>query len=84
MSDRLCGPDCRVADELHIEPEVDWIGDMPIMHGESDRPSPIGHGSHRPDPYCLCGHPDYMTCPGWLDGGIAGMEIERGPNWEAR
>lgn len=90
---RPCGPLCQVPDEPHREPEPDWIGDVPIMHGESDHqhpdpPTVIDMGSgyqylQRRDAYCLCGHPEYGTCPEWWDGGgLAGMTIERGPNWQ--
>lgn len=90
--DRLCGPDCPTPDEPHREPEPDWIGDYPVMHGESDHQVPgsghdmTGWGGHtyrccRAN-YCLCGHPDYQSCPAyWNGGGIAGLTIERGPNW---
>ncbi len=92
MADRLCGPDCPCPDELHLEPGPDWIGDFPVMHGESDHSHPdpgvaidMGGGFTyriRRDNYCLCGHPVYFTCPAWArGGGIGGMVIERGPEW---
>lgn len=91
---RLCGPLCLFPDEAHLEPEPDWIGNTPVMHGESDRKHPdpgtvidMGGGftyRMRRDSYCLCGHPEYFTCPAWLDGGgLAGLVIERGRNWTA-
>ena len=80
MAERPCGPDCGVPDELHIEPELDWIGDMPIVHAESDRPVPGGWCGMAAN-YCLCGHPPYETCPEpgpkWWS-----MEIAAGPNRE--
>jgi hypothetical protein len=89
---RLCGPDCLFPDEFHREPEPDWLGDFPVMHGESEHEVPgSGHdaegwGGYRyrccRTYYCLCGHPDYASCPAWWDGGgLAGLVIERGPNW---
>lgn len=79
---RLCGPGCPTPDEPHLDPEPDWIGDYPVMHGESERPVPgTGgwNGLYRalPDMYCLCGHPGHFSCPGQFTGGIAGMTIER-------
>jgi hypothetical protein len=79
---QLCGPGCTVPDLPHREPEPDWIGDHPVMHGESETPVPGTGGwngvyTELPDAYCLCGHPIYFTCPHWLDGGIFGMTIER-------
>jgi len=80
---RLCGPHCPTPDEPHLDPEPDWIGDYPVMHGESERPVPgTGgwNGLYRElaEMYCLCGHPVDYTCPAWLNGGgLAGMTIER-------
>lgn len=54
-------------------PIVDWIGDVPIYHGERDDSE-----------MCLCGHEWYMACPSWPAGGILGLTITRGPNWEER
>lgn len=78
---RLCGPECSVPHLPHLAPEPDWIGDYPVMHGESERPVPgsgTPYGAYRglPDAYCLCGHPDYLTCPeAWGDGSVWGMTI---------
>lgn len=80
---RLCGPDCCYPDRYHRQPEPDWIGDCPIMHGESDHYVP-GTTKHRPeDPwvssesYCLCGHPGYLTCQRYLeDDTLSGMWIQ--------
>jgi hypothetical protein len=70
---RLCEPDCCYPNDQHIEPEPDWIGNDPVMHGESERPVP-----GTTEAYCLCGHPNYMTCMGWLNGGgIGGWTFER-------
>jgi hypothetical protein len=79
---RLCGTEWCTGD-LHREPEPDWIGDMPIIHGESEIPVPGTGGwnglyTESPDHYCLCGHPNYLTC--WeyaTGGGIQSMTIER-------
>lgn len=82
MTHRLCGPDCTVPDLPHRDPEPAWIGDMPVMHGESEQHQVPGTGGWNglytasPDAYCLCGHPNYMTCPKWLSEGIAGWTIE--------
>lgn len=83
MHARLCEPDCPLPGAVHIDPAPDWIGDSPITHGESDRLVP---GSRRhnglywagPDMYCLCGHPDFMTCPGmWRGPGtVFGLRVE--------
>ncbi len=82
---RLCGPDCPTPDLLHIDAEPDWIGDYPVMHGESDREVPaskVHNGLYwqGPEMYCLCGHPAYQMCPGWWsgEGTVFGMTIERG------
>lgn len=76
--DRLCGPDCPTPDLPHRDPEPDWIGDYPVMHGESEYSVP---GMEWNDMYCLCGHPNYLMCPAWWNGeGVMGMTIERGEN----
>lgn len=66
----------------HREPEPDWIGNMPVEHGESDHPVPDTGGwnglyTESPDMFCLCGHPNYMTCPMWPRGDVGGWTIER-------
>ena len=77
-----CGCDTRDAE--HAEPHVDpFLG---LAHGERDAsqgdpPPYIGprvthdlYGNEvRDDPYCLCGHPHYLTCAAFLDG--AGLDI---------
>lgn len=78
---RLCEPGCPDPGEPHREPEPDWIGDEPLLHGESERPVPGTGGFNGfytviPDAYCLCGHPNYVTCPKWLTDGIASWTIE--------
>jgi hypothetical protein len=60
---------------------------MPVMHGESDHlvpdsgyDYPLGDGRTVRlgiESYCLCGHPNYFTCPEWPAGGIASMTIHR-------
>lgn len=86
MTLRLCEPGCPFPDQPHRAPELDWIGDTPIAHGESPHPVP---GTVRlydlasdalswvqRDNYCLCGHPDYWTCPAWLEADtVATMTI---------
>jgi len=72
MSVRPCGPDCYDERE-HLEPVTEWLGNFPLSHGErtGDPDQPKG-------PYdypCLCGHPDYMDCPHFFDGGIYGVTI---------
>jgi hypothetical protein len=75
-----CGCDDR---ERHVEPYVDAV--LHVRHGErgcDDDPQPW----HVPgtesclgflDAYCLCGHPNYMTCAAWADGDIvAGLTIQ--------
>ena len=74
MTLRLCGGDCPTPELAHREPEPDWIGNVPVMHGESDYPV-IGTRKM----FCLCGHPDYMMCPEqWAGNGLSGMTFERG------
>jgi hypothetical protein len=90
VNGRLCGPECWCPDTPHREPEPDWIGDWPIMHGESEHPVP---GTRRrltdyyttgPDMYCLCGHPNHLTCPESTgEGSVLGMEIHRSSNEES-
>ena len=78
---RLCGSSCPVPDERHREPELIWHRDhVGPLHGESLRvvsrwgmPGPDGGPRYDPA-YCLCGHPDHTTCPGWLDTGSACVE----------
>lgn len=72
---RLCGPRCPTPDLHHGEPELTWEGDVLALHGESTRvfvrwgePGPFGGPRYDPSS-CLCGHPDFETCPGWLDQG---------------
>lgn len=84
MSERPCGPNCPTPDAPHREPEPDWIGDTPILHGESDHLVPgtggwNGRFSECPDSYCLCGHPNHLTCP--EPSSLLGMAIERGPEF---
>lgn len=84
MSARLCG--CSLDALGHVEPEPDWIGNWPIMHGESERPVPgtshmICGFASLPNAYCLCGHPNYLTCPeAFGDGSILGYEVEAAPD----
>ena len=82
MTTRPCGTDCPTPDAEHRAPEVDWIGDWPILHGESDHSVPGTGGwngvyHEAPDMYCLCGHPNHLMCPA-SDGGIQSMAITRG------
>lgn len=77
---RLCEPGCPTPIYPHREPEPDWIGDAPVMHGESDHPVPSTGGwnglyTASPDMYCLCGHPNYLTCPYWISDGILSWTI---------
>lgn len=82
-NERLCGPDCPTPEMVHRDPEPDWIGDWPVMHGESDHQVPDsrhfnGVYMENSEAYCLCGHPVYCSCPGWYGGGgLSGMEIRR-------
>jgi len=81
MADRLCGPHCPTPDAPHRDPEPDWIGNMPIYHGESDHPVPDTGGwnglyTESPEMFCLCGHPNYLMCPiFWDGGGIGGVSV---------
>lgn len=72
---RSCG--CPLNAPDHAEPHVDPV--LYIEHGERSEMNddPLPHfvpgtgGSERwqsPDAYCLCGHPNYLTCErleGW-------------------
>lgn len=81
VSALACGPDCMWPDRPHVEARIDWIGDWPLAHGEDEDRTVPGTGgwnglyTESPDNYCLCGHPNYMTCPRWITEGIASMEI---------
>ena len=72
-----CGCDDR---EGHVEPHID--PDLGLEHGErsalNDDPLPhlvpdsgyvINGGLYGQDAYCLCGHPQYLSCLGFLNGG---------------
>jgi hypothetical protein len=80
---RPCG--CPSDAPGHREPEPDWIGDTPILHGESEYPVP---GTERvicgvrcsPEMYCLCGHPWHRMCPGVWGDSIMDIELTRGEN----
>jgi hypothetical protein len=65
-----CGPDCIWPDREHLEPHVDWIGDSPLAHGEDE-----DRNDEDDMPFCLCGHPNYLTCPRWASEGLMSMEI---------
>ena len=72
MTTKTCDDHCwHPDDKPHLEPEVEWVGDMPLMHGERDVPS----GDPQSE-YCLCGRPNYLTCPEWITGGIATMVVD--------
>lgn len=80
MTIRLCGCTDDYEGPPHIDPQPDWIGDWSITHGESDIPVPGSRlGSVIPDAYCLCGHPNYLSCPGWFngEGTVMGVTVER-------
>ena len=42
---------------LPADPVIAWIGGVAIIHGERDDSE-----------MCLCGAPDYLTCPDWIAG----------------
>jgi hypothetical protein len=69
-TERPCG--CPLDAPDHLDPEPDWIGDTPIMHGERDEPSTSFWGAP-----CLCGHPNYLTCCEVWGGSMAGMTVAR-------
>jgi hypothetical protein len=71
---RPCG--CEQTAPDHFEPEPDWIGDSPIMHGERDEdPRPRSERQLWMSAPCLCGHPDYMVCPEAWGSSVMGLEI---------
>lgn len=52
---------------MNVEPIVEWIGSVVIRHGERDDSE-----------MCLCGHDNYLTCPGWLfEPGIGDLIFTR-------
>lgn len=67
-------------DDGHVEPHVDPV--LHLRHGERDPSDPDdpppyfvpgtggwnGLYNESPDAYCLCGHPNYLSCQR-LDGG---------------
>ena len=40
-----------------VDPVIAWVGDVAVIHGERDDSE-----------MCLCGAPDYLTCPDWIAG----------------
>jgi hypothetical protein len=79
---------CGCADRTdHVAPCADPV--LHIEHGERDGlnhdPEPHavpGTGGWNGlytaswDVYCLCGHPDYMSCEAWANGGgVAGLTM---------
>ena len=38
-----------------VDPVIAWVGDVAVIHGERDDSE-----------MCLCGAPDYLTCPDWI------------------
>lgn len=57
---RLCGALCPWPREPHLEPIMwDGAGHGPRDQREVDRL------------FCLCGHPNYLTCPAWLSDATA-------------
>lgn len=73
MSARPCG--CATDAPDHLAPDLDWIGDSPIVHGERDEPTPAGALSAP----CLCGHPEYLTCPETWGGGVNDLTLTGTP-----
>ena len=74
----------------HVDPATDPV--LGLAHGERSEMNgdPLPHDvpgtgdfnglySPSPDAYCLCGHPNYLTCDRW--GDLLGMTIQRGPAW---
>ena len=52
---------CGVPDvhcQCPADPVIAWVGPVAILHGERDDDSEM----------CLCGRPEYLTCPDWLAG----------------
>ena len=66
---------CRCLDE-HVPPigfdidEPEWTGE----HGESFITCHVGKVSGQ----CMCGHPDYLTCPDWLGDAEMGLNCSAG------
>ena len=65
----VCPDTClNLYDKPHLEAVVEWIGDMPLMHGErEDWVDGVD--------YCLCGHPVYGTCPERESGSVMSMVL---------
>jgi hypothetical protein len=71
----------------HVAPYVDPV--LHIEHGERDalNGDPLPHTvpnsgggwnglyTEWPDVYCLCGHPNYLTCEAWPAGGVMGLTV---------
>jgi hypothetical protein len=85
---QVCGCDTR---DGHAEPHVDPLFGI-AHHGKRDpREDPPPHevpGSggwnglytESPDAYCLCGHPNYLSCYAWATGdNLSAVTIERRP-----
>lgn len=72
---RPCG--CPVDEQDHLEPEPDWIGDTPIMHGEREGSWWATLDQELFGGPCLCGHPTYTLCPG--DRGGWGGDVGDAP-----
>ena len=71
---RPCG--CPLDAPDHLEPEPDWIGDTPIIHGERDE-DPRPFAERVLWNACLCGHPEWGTCPETWGGSVADLQIRR-------
>jgi len=66
-----------VHNRVHLGSVVEWIGNTPISHGERDGSDEQPNGPYEHP--CLCGHPDFMTCPSEIAGvgGIYNLTIRK-------
>lgn len=69
--------DPHVDPTLHIEHgERSELNNDPLPHDVPDTGGWNGTWTRSPDIYCLCGHPDYITCAAWLAGdGVLGLTL---------
>jgi hypothetical protein len=60
----------------HVSSYVDPV--LHIAHGERDRLNDDPEPHTVPDTgdaFCLCGHPNYLTCEAWPLGGVMGLTV---------
>lgn len=90
ISEPILPPCCELGgfghDQPHAAPYVD--PDLGLEHGERStlNADPLPHDvpgtggwnglyNESPDTYCMCGHPNYLSCMAYLSGGGIGGAI---------